>query len=184
MSTTAISKKRISVTAQFIYAAATIIAAVVLPQICHLAGAALHMGTSIGEVLLPMHLPIILCGILAGPYAAGIAGALAPLASFLMTGMPAKVMLPFMMIELAAYGVSSGLLGKTKLPTLASVFSAQVIGRAVRALAILFVFYVIGSKTVAPAVILKSIPTGIAGIVLQLVSIPLITWAVRRKSND
>lgn len=169
-----ITSRKISVKAQVIGALATIVAAVAFPQLCHLIGAAIHKGTAVGEIFLPMHLPIILCGIFAGPYAAAIAGVLGPVASFLMTGMPKSAMLPFMMIELAAYGFASGMLSKTRLPIIVNVLFTQIIGRAVRAAAIVFAFYVLGMTAINPSIILSSIAMGIAGIVLQLVIIPII----------
>ena len=40
------------------------------------------------------------------------------LASFLLSGMPMLAVLPFMMIELCAYGLVAGLLREIKLPSL------------------------------------------------------------------
>ena len=107
---TSIAKKKLSVKSQTIGAIVAIFSAVILPRIIHILGTATGLGTSLGEMLLPMHLPIILAGLLAGPFAAGTAGLLSPLISFAMTGMPTSAMLPFMIIELCAYGFFSGLL--------------------------------------------------------------------------
>ena len=88
--------------------AATVIsiaAAVALPQLFHLLGMVSNMGTSLGETFLPMHIAIFMVGLLAGPVAGIISGALAPLASILLTGMPSSAMLPFTIIELAMYGL-------------------------------------------------------------------------------
>ena len=60
-------KARLSLKAQTLAAAAAVAGAVVLPQFFHAAGAAVGAGTALGEVFLPMHLPIILVGLLAGP---------------------------------------------------------------------------------------------------------------------
>ena len=109
MSTTTILKTaarpRLSVKAQTLATLAAIVGAVVVPQIFHTLGAISGLGTALGETFLPMHLPIILVGLLAGPYAGAIAGLLGPLASFALSGMPGIAMLPFMMIELCAYGL-------------------------------------------------------------------------------
>ena len=181
--TNAVAKQKLSVKAQTIGAIIAIISAVAVPQILHVIGAASGLGTALGEIFLPMHLPIILAGLLAGPYAAGIAGLLGPLVSHLLTGMPGSVMLPFMMIELAVYGISAGMLRNVKIPNIAKVLIAQILGRAVRDGAILIAFYAFGSA-IKPAVILSSISAGLIGIVLQLIVIPLAVYRLRSADNE
>ena len=92
--------KKISIKTQAVGTVIALISAVALPQIIHVIGAVSGMGTSLGEALLPMHLPIILAGLLGGSYVAGIAGLLSPLLSFALTGMPTSAMLPFMCGEI------------------------------------------------------------------------------------
>lgn len=181
--TRTISKSKLSIKAQTIGALAAVVSAVALPQLIHMVGAATGHGTALGEMLLPMHLPVILAGFLAGPYAAGIAGLLSPLISFGITGMPTVAMLPFMMLELAVYGVCAGALRNKNIPDIAKVLITQIIGRTVRAGAILIGFYGLGTA-VAPAVILTSIKAGIVGIVLQLLMIPFIVRSAKRADNE
>lgn len=164
---------------------AAIVGAVVVPQIFHALGAVSGLGTALGEAFLPMHLPIILVGLLAGPYAGAVSGLLGPLASFALSGMPGIVMLPFMMIELCAYGLFAGLLRNVKLPTIAKVIIVQVAGRAVRAVAILLAVYAFGSESVRVATIWMSVAAGICGIVLQWALLPLIVYRVENmKKNE
>ena len=104
-STTAVSLRRTDLPrlSLSVKAAATvlaIVAAVALPQLFHVIGAVSGQGTALGVAFLPMHLPIIFIGLIAGPAVGTIAGAAAPLMSFLLSGMPMLAMLPFMMIEL------------------------------------------------------------------------------------
>ena len=63
---------------------------------------AVHSIPNAGRVFLPMHIPVLLCGIACGfPY--GLAcGILTPLLSSLFTGMPPAPVLPAMLCELAA----------------------------------------------------------------------------------
>lgn len=177
-------KPRLSVKAQTLAALAAIIGAVVLPQIFHVMGAASGLGTKLGEVFLPMHLPIILAGLLAGPFAGAVAGFLSPMVSFALSGMPGAAMLPFMMIELCAYGLFSGLLRNVNIPVIGKVLASQVGGRAVRAAAILVSVYAFGNTAVPVSIILTSISVGIFGIVLQLVLIPLLVYRVENLKND
>ncbi len=171
-------KTRLSVKVQTIATIAAIVGAVAVPQLFHALGAVSGLGTSLGETFLPMHLPIILVGLLAGPYAGAAAGLLGPLASFAVSGMPGAVMLPFMMIELCAYGLFAGLLRNVKMPTLAKVLAVQIGGRAVRAAAILISVYGFGNESVRVATIWTSIGTGLFGLVLQWALIPLAVYRI------
>ncbi|MCM1544490.1 MAG: ECF transporter S component [Ruminococcus sp.] len=171
-------KPVLSIKIQAIAAIAAILGAVALPQIFHAMGAISGLGTSLGETFLPMHLPIILVGLLAGPYVGTISGLIAPALSFALSGMPGAVMLPFMMLELGAYGLISGLLRRSKMPVVIKVLISQVGGRVVRAAAILLSVYAFGNTVVKVSVIWMSIATGVFGIVLQLVLIPLVVYRV------
>jgi hypothetical protein len=181
--TTAITKQKLSLKAQTAGAIVAVISAVTLPQLIHMLGYATGAGTLLGEIPLPMHLPIILAGLLVGPYAAGAAGLLSPFISFALTWMPTAAMLPFMMIELAVYGICAGMLKNAKMPDIAKVFIAQLTGRVIRGAAILIGFYGIGTA-VKPEIILTSIKIGLVGIMLQLVIIPLAIYRLKRADNE
>ena len=176
-------RPRVSLKIQSLAALAAIVAAVALPYIVHVAGKALGIGTALGETLLPMHFPIILVGLLAGPYAGAAAGLSGPLASHLMTGMPGSVMLPFMMIELCAYGIVSGLLRNIKIPSIAKVLIVQICGRAIRAAAILTAVYALGNDTVKVSVIWNSIAVGLPGLLLQWSLIPLLIFRIENNKG-
>jgi len=71
---------------------------------------AFHMIPNAGRIFLPMHIPILLSGIMLGlPYGLAV-GIITPILSSLFTGMPPAVILPAMTFELAAYGAASALL--------------------------------------------------------------------------
>ena len=179
--TTSVSTKKLSIKFQTLGAVICIIAAVSIPQILHLLGAATGVGTSLGEIFLPMHLPIILAGLLAGPYAAGAAGFLSPLISFMLTGMPKQQNLLFMMIELTVYGICAGILRDVKLNSVLKVLITQGAGRIVRISAMAAGLYLFDLQ-VSPLSVLYGIKTGLIGIILQLILIPLI--CVRIKNAD
>ena len=176
--TNTLTKPRLSVKVQTLAVISAIAAAVILPQIFHIMGRISGLGTALGEAFLPMHLPILLVGLLAGPYAGAIAGALSPFVSFALTGMPGAALLPFMMIELFAYGLITGILRKINMPTLLKVIAAQVGGRAIRAVAIVAAFYLMGKTAVPISIIWTSIAAGVFGLVLQWVLLPLIAYRV------
>ncbi|MCR4842196.1 MAG: ECF transporter S component [Eubacterium sp.] len=156
-----------------------IVMAVALPQLFHVAGRLLGVGTALGETFLPMHIAIFAVGLLAGTYVGGIAGLLAPLVSCLLTGMPAYAMLPFMMIELASYGLISGALSDKNIPTIVKLLIAQIGGRAIRAVALLIGFYGFSTQ-IPPITALTSIKTGLPGLLIQWVTIPLVMYFVAR----
>ncbi|MGN0390905.1 MAG: ECF transporter S component [Wujia sp.] len=174
---------KLSVGMQSIATVGAVIAAVLIPQALHLLGKATGTASALGEVFLPMHLPVLLVGILAGAYAGAATGLLAPIISYLLTGMPGAVLLPFMTIELAVYGLTIGLLRNVRMFTVFKVLLAQIAGRAVRALAIVLAVYVFETSSIAPAIIWTSIRTGIAGILIQLVLIPIVVYFVRKAEN-
>ena len=139
----------------------------------------------LGETFLPMHLPIILVGLLAGPYAGAISGLLGPLCSFALSGMPGTAMLPFMMIELCSYGLFAGLLRNVKLPVIAKVLLIQIGGRVIRAAAILISVYAFGNEGIKVAAIWTSVETGLFGLCLQWVLLPLLVYRVENlKENE
>lgn len=173
----------LSIKVQTLAALAATIGAVALPQIFHAFGALFGLGTGLGEIFLPMHLPIILVGILAGPYAGSIAGLLGPLTSFALSGMPGSAMLPFMIIELTAYGLFAGLLQNVKVHTIGKVIASQFAGRVVRAAAILLAVYAFGNESVSVSIIWTSIITGLPGLLLQWSFLPLLIFFVNNRSK-
>ena len=183
MSSVTLSLKKLSVKMQTVATVGAIVSAVALPQIFHLMGAMSGLGTSLGEIFLPMHLPIILVGLIAGPYAGAISGFFAPLISFWLTQMPTAAMLPFMMTELCIYGLSAGILHKAKMPSIFKILVSQLSGRVIRALAILIGFYAFSSP-IPIAAIWNSIGKGIIGLTLQWVLLPLIVYRIEGLSKN
>ncbi|MGI6279452.1 MAG: ECF transporter S component [Acutalibacteraceae bacterium] len=183
MNTIVIKKK--SIKTQALAALIATVAAVALPQVFHVMGLVSGLGSALGETFLPMHLPVMAVGLMSGPLAGATTGFLAPLVSFSLTSMPALSFLPFMMIELAVYGLAAGLLQNAKIPVTFKVLLTQIAGRAIRALAILLSFYVFSNSAIRPEIIVKSIAVGIFGIVLQLTLIPLFVYRVENiKKNE
>ena len=78
--------------------------------LCVVLPLALHAIPDAGTLLSPMHLPVLLCGLICGwPYGL-ICGLLGPVLSSAITGMPPAAYMPPMIVELAVYGFVSGLL--------------------------------------------------------------------------
>lgn len=178
-----LEKPQLSIKGQTLAAAAAAAGAVAVPQAFHAIGAISGAGTVPGEIFLPMHLPIMLVGLLAGPYAGLAAGLLGPLISFALSGMPGALMLPFMMAELGAYGITAGLLRDVKMPLLGKVVAVQISGRLVRAAAILIGAHVFGSA-MQTSVIWTSVLRGLPGLMLQWILLPLIVFFMENRNND
>lgn len=149
---------------------------VVLPQ-------AFHAIPNAGSVYLPMHIPVLLCGLICGaPYGllCGLAG---PALSHLFTGMPPVGVLPAMLVECAAYGLISGLMMGIKTKKLAgdlyiSLVAAMLAGRVVSGVAKALLFSA-GEYSMALWVT-GSFVTSLPGIIIQLALIPAIVYALMK----
>ncbi|MDO4269887.1 MAG: ECF transporter S component [Eubacteriales bacterium] len=155
-------------------AALLVAVGLILPQAFHLVG-----GRAAGSVFSPMHLPVLVCGLLLDPAYGAAAGFLTPLLSALLLGMPPMALLPFMLCELTAYGAVSGVLAK-KLPLYPSLIGAQIAGRAVYALALFAGGTLFGMDCAAPASVLAGVVAGLPGIALQLALAPALVVLLRR----
>lgn len=159
-----------------IYAALCVALGVVLPMAFHFIG--------LGQVFLPMHIPVLLCGLICGwPY--GLAcGAIAPALSSLITGMPPVAYLPSMTVELAVYGLVSGLLMRfvRTRSFIADIYislaGAMLAGRIVSGLVNAFIFSA-GSSSI-DAWLTASFITAWPGIVIQIVIIPVLAAALEK----
>ena len=177
-------RKPLSISAQAAATVIAIVAAVAVPQFFHWLGIVSGAGKAPGVAFSPMHLPIIIVGFLAGPYAGAISGLLGPLAAHYLSGMPNAVQLPFMMIELMGYGLSAGLLRYVRLPLVVKTILALIAGRVFRMIACIIAFYLLGNEKMRPLGIWMSIPRVLPGIVLQLVLIPLIVFRVENRGRE
>ncbi len=161
---------------------AAVAASVALPQIFHAVGMISGTGSAMGAAFLPMHIPVILAGMLFGPAVGITAGIASPIVSALISGMPVMAILPFIVIELAVYGLVSGLIGKTKINSFVKLLVVQATGRMARALAVIASIYVFGNETLTLASIGEFITAGLFGIILQWAVIPLAVDRFKRNS--
>lgn len=166
-------KKNIST--QKLCAGALLIAlGVLLPQVFHLIG-----GQAAGGLLLPMHLPVLIGGLLLGPYYGAAVGVITPLISFLLTGMPPAARLPFMLVELVAYGIISGAF-RNRFHLYGSLILAQVGGRMAYALALWVGVLIFGTEISPLAAVGAAVLTGLPGIIIQWVCVPPLVILLRR----
>lgn len=140
---------------------------------------------AIGNLLLPMHLPVLLCGFLCGGgWGAGV-GLAAPLLRSLLAGRPEFFPTAFSMaFELAAYGLVSGLVWRRVKHTLpmmyAALVTAMVAGRLVWGAVRFVLAGLTGSSFPFSAFLSGALLTAVPGILAQLVLIPLILTALEK----
>ena len=172
---------RISKEAAFILL--TVASAVVFPQILHTLGAALGLGGQLGQMLLPMYLPVMILGFYRGEIPAAITGLLAPLVSFAITGMPAEALLPYITLELIATGIFAGLMTRVKFFAPLKVLSVQLLAKIVRVFVYAIALYTTTGALSASA-LTAGILTSAPGLVLQLVVVSLVIVKKESKSNE
>ena len=139
----------------------------------------------IGSMLLPMHIPVILCGFVCGAPWGTAVGLVAPVMRSMLTGgfppmFPTAVAMAF---ELAAYGFVSGFLSRRLPKTIAGIYtaliSAMLCGRVVWGIVMALITMGSGSFTIA-VFIAGAFTNAIPGIILQLVAIPAILFAIKK----
>lgn len=157
-------------------AALLLATAVVLPQALHMAG-----GPASGKVLLPMHIPVLMAGLLLGGFYGLLVGVSAPVLSALFTGMPHFARLPFMVVELAAYGFFSGLFSSKKLPVYLSLIGAQVAGRLCYGAALYAAVFLFRINVSAVGTLSAIFIAGLPGIAAQLLLVPPMVYLIRKK---
>ncbi len=158
----------------------TIVSAVLLPQIFHGIGVFLGVGGQLGQIFLPMYLPVLIIGFYRGPVSGVITGFLAPLISFALTDMPQLALLPYITIELCATGALAGAFAKVKLPALLRVLFVQVIAKIVRLAAFAIATYTV-SGMVSASSLFAGMLISIPGVVLQLL---VLTILLVKKERD
>ena len=135
-----------------------------------------------GATFLPMHIFVLTAGLLFGWRAGLMVGLLTPLASYAVSGMPVLAILPQITIELMAYGLIAGLLrGKFNLKTVWCLLGAMIGGRLVLVIAVTLIYTIwggsygpLGAETNPIFVLWSVVKQGWPGIIILLVSVPLL----------
>lgn len=161
-------------TKNLILAAFCLALGLVLPSAFHVIGA--------GPVFLPMHIPVLLCGMLCGWQYGLAVGFIVPLFSSVLTGMPPIFpTAPAMMLELGCYGFLTGALYQKLsknlyLSLLLSMFGGRLVSGIANA-----IFLGIANRPYGfSAFISGAFITSLPGIVLQLVLVPLLVVSLQK----
>ncbi|MBD5102538.1 MAG: ECF transporter S component [Subdoligranulum sp.] len=160
----------------------------VMAALCAALGVVLPVTThsipNAGSILLPMHIPVLLCGLVCGPVYGLTCGIVAPLLSSLITGMPPAAVLPSMLCELAVYGLAAGLLskvvrtGRRVLDLYVQLIGAMLLGRVVYGVMNALVFS--AGKYSFSAFVTAAFVTALPGIVIQLVLLPAVVLLLEK----
>ena len=140
----------------------------------------------LGSMLLPLHLPVLICGFVCGWHWGLAVGFVLPLFRSLIFGMPPLIPTALAMaFELAAYGAVSGLLYQ-KLPkkpanVYLALFAAMLAGRVLWGLVSLPIYALFTDRAFALAVFwtdgfVKAWP----GMLLQAALVPVVVFALEK----
>lgn len=162
----------------------------ILAALCMALGIVLPFFTGqipqIGGMLLPMHLPVLLCGLLCGWQYGGLVGFVLPLLRYAMFGMPPIFPTGIAMaFELAAYGIIAGYLynhsrWQCVISLYRSLIAAMIGGRIVWGVVRVLLTGVSGEPFTWQLFLSGAFLTAIPGIILQLVFIPILMVALDR----
>ena len=163
------------------YVKKSIITAVCI-ALCVVLPMAFHAIPGAGPRFLPMHIPVLLSGLICGWPFGLLTGLAGPLLSSLITGMPPQAFLPGMMVELALYGLITGVMMQivhTKrlyADLYISLVTAMLIGRIIAGASRALIFAA-GEYSLAiwtTSFFVAALP----GIIIQIVLIPGIIIAL------
>lgn len=141
---------------------------------------------AIGNMLLPMHIPVFLCGLICGWQYGAAVGFILPLFRSLLFGAP--LMFPTacaMALELMTYGLVAGLLYNRSrwqcvLSLYRSILIAMICGRVVWGAAQIIFLGIGGNIFTWEAFAAGAFLNAIPGIILQLVFIPAVMIALNK----
>ena len=141
----------------------------------------------IGVALSPIHIPVLLCGFICGPYYSAVVGIVAPLLRYIIFGMPPIIPMGVSMcFELAVYGLVSGFLYKIFPKKTAyiylSLITAMLLGRIVWGAATVLLTGVTGVPFTWQLFIYGAFVNAIPGIIVHIVLIPVIVIALKKAS--
>lgn len=146
---------------------------------------------SIGALLSPMHLPVLLGGFILGPAYGLLLGAVTPILRHVIFGMPPFPGFIFMAAELGIYGLVSGYLFTNVYKkdyavknVYISLIGAMLLGRVMYGLVkLVFMKFIMGKGVYTLALWVADTVTGsIPGIILQLLLIPYLVIALRKRN--
>lgn len=160
---------------KMVYSGVLIALGILLPQAFHV------FGQNAGMMFLPIHIPILMAGCLLGPLYGGIVGFIVPILSSVLTGMPPVPKLYFMLVELTVYGIVTGIMIR-KTNVYISLLVAMMSGRVFYGLSLVVGvnLFQIHAPFANWTAFTGGIVSGIPGIAIQLLILPILYKALKR----
>ena len=153
--------------------------------LCYVLPIAFH-AIGLGSVLSPMHIPVLLCGLVCGGGYGLICGILGPVLSSLISGMPPVMMLVRMIPELCIYGLAGGLAmrfirtGRAALDVYIALAIAMIAGRIVGGIASA-IFYTVTSGVYSLALwVTGYFVEALPGIAAHLILVPVLVFTLAK----
>ena len=140
----------------------------------------------IGNMMLPMHIPVLLCGLICGWQYGAVLGFILPIVRYFVFGMP--VLFPTgiaMAFEMMTYGLVIGLMyGLSRWKCIVSLYraliTAMIAGRLVWAIAQMILLGISGGAFTMKMFLAGAFFNAVPGILIQLILIPAIMAALNR----
>ncbi len=174
------SKKSNSVntTLKLVFSALFLALSIILPTV-------ISMGSpQLGQTFLPMHIPIMLCGIICGTPYGIVIGLISPLLKSVITGLPVITTAISMAFELATYGGMCGMLYKAFPKKIGYIYPnlliSMIVGRIVNGAVQYLIMTASDNDFLLKSFITLTTINALPGIVIQLALIPLIVLALRK----
>ena len=152
--------------------AVAVIFAIALPQVFHDFGKIIGMDNKIGQMFLPMYLPVLVLSFKVSTVAGIIGGILSPVISFTISGMPSAATLPLIIIELACFGLFAGIIRNRTKSLFTQILFVQISSKIVRIIATIILSCFISNFTITFSIILNTTIIAIPGYNLQLLVVP------------
>lgn len=138
----------------------------------------------IGNMMLPMHIPVLLCGMICGWQYGAVIGFILPLIRYIVFGMP--ILFPTgiaMAFEMMTYGFVIGIFYSTSrwkciVSLYRALLAAMVAGRLVWAAVQMVLLGILGSTFTVEMFLSGALLNAIPGIIIQLVLIPTVMVAL------
>ena len=139
----------------------------------------------VGNMMLPMHMPVFICGFLCGWRYGDIVGLILPLLRSVIFGIP--VLYPVaiaMSMELATYGLICGLIyillrKKSIVSIYLSMIVAMILGRVIWGVAEVILLGMQGNTFAWQMFVAGAVLKAIPGIILQLILIPMVVMKLQ-----
>lgn len=175
-----LSKKNnaVNTTLKLVFSAVFLALSIILPTV-------ISMGSpQLGQTFLPMHIPVMLCGIICGTPYGIVVGLVAPLLKSIITGLPVITSAISMAFELATYGGMCGMLYKAFPKKIGYIYPnlliSMIVGRIVNGSVNYLITTASDNDFILKSFITLTTINALPGIVIQFALIPLIILALRK----